>query len=326
MENKKQSSFEIFIKPVLVLFVIAVVISGALAYVNDLTAPIIAENDRKVADAARAEVLPDADAFTQVELTEDMKKSTGATEMYKADNDAGYVITASTSGYGGALPVMVGLDKDGKIVRIKVMQNEETPGLGKKVEDTSYTDQFKNLAGGETGSVTTIAGATISSKAVIVAVDGAFEAYNAVVKGEAVEAAVATVDETNAVELKLIAGAKKYEKVPVDTKGIDTALKADGDKGYVFVAKAEGYGGEIPVAVALDKTGKIVKIKVLANEETKGLGTQVEDENFTKLFEGKKAGQEKSVKNISGATVSSEAVKTAVGIAFEGYKTVKGGA
>lgn len=182
MENKKQGTFSVLVKPVLVLFTIAVVVSGILAYVESITTPIITANEKAAADESRKEVLAEASGFTEVDIAA-VKEGTGVTEVYKADNDAGYVITSQSQGYGGQLPVMVGIDKDGKITRIKILTNEETPGLGKKVEASDYTDKYKGVAGSEVDGVSTISGATISSKAVMAAVNDAFTVYEAVKGG-----------------------------------------------------------------------------------------------------------------------------------------------
>lgn len=176
---KKNSNFEQLIKPVIVLTVICIVVSGLLAVTNGVTAPIIDANAKAAADVARIEILPEADAFTQVEYTD----STGIiNEVYAADNGAGYVISGAAKGYGGNLPVMVGITTDGTISLIKVMDNAETPGVGKKAQEPAFTDQFMGKDAALEG-VATISGATISSKAVMAVVDNAFIAYDAVKEG-----------------------------------------------------------------------------------------------------------------------------------------------
>ena len=59
----KSNTFKEYIQPVVVLVVICLVITFALAYVNSITAPIIADNTAKAADEARAELLPAATSF-----------------------------------------------------------------------------------------------------------------------------------------------------------------------------------------------------------------------------------------------------------------------
>lgn len=59
----KSKTFKEYIQPVVVLVAICLVITFALAYVNSITSPIIAENSAKAADASRAELLPAATSF-----------------------------------------------------------------------------------------------------------------------------------------------------------------------------------------------------------------------------------------------------------------------
>lgn len=184
MENKN-GAFSLYIKPVLVLFLLTAVTSVTLAYVNQITSPIIAENDKKTQDIARAEVLSDADSFTEVKLSEDIKQKAGAVEAYKANNGSGYVITVNTKGYSGIFPVMVGFKKDMTISKIKLLDNEETPGIGKKAEEEPFTSKFIGVKTGEVeANVTPIAGATITSKAVKLAANNAFIVLQDIKEGE----------------------------------------------------------------------------------------------------------------------------------------------
>lgn len=83
MENNKNSTFSLYIKPVLVLFILTALTSTMLAYINSLTAPIIAENVKKVEDLARIEVLDGAKSFSKVEISSDIIEKTHAVEAYK---------------------------------------------------------------------------------------------------------------------------------------------------------------------------------------------------------------------------------------------------
>ena len=114
---KNNSTWNDILKPVVVLTTICLVVSGLLGLTNSVTAPIIEENARLAADAARIELLPTAtDGFDFVDGV-DME---GVTEIYKARNGAGYTITAFGKGYGGAVNFMFAFDNDGKIVDLKV--------------------------------------------------------------------------------------------------------------------------------------------------------------------------------------------------------------
>ena len=124
-----------FVKPIVVLGVICLVTSLLLAVTNNVTAPIIAENAVKTANATRQALLPSADTFTEVAPE---TPTEGVTAIYKADNDSGYVITAQAKGYGGEVPVMVAFNAEGTIEAVQFLDNDETPGLGQKVKSEAF--------------------------------------------------------------------------------------------------------------------------------------------------------------------------------------------
>lgn len=167
-------------KPIVVLSVICVVITGALALTNDITKPIIEEATRKAQDATRMELLPDATGFTQVEGI----SLTNVSDVYVADNGVGAVVTSTSKGYGGTMTVMVGFTADGTIRQVKVTENQETKGIGSKVAgDPAFWTRFEGL-GAETlvldEDVDALSGATVSSKALLAAVNSAIEGFIAI--------------------------------------------------------------------------------------------------------------------------------------------------
>lgn len=167
------------IKPVAVLAAICLVVTALLAFVNSVTSPIIAEADAKAAAQARQEVLAEADAFEEIA---DVEKPEGVTEMYRAQNGAGYVFKLSTKGYGGAIELMCGMKADGSIENIQTLNHSETSGIGSKVVDNAsgYSKNYAGKTANDYAEVDAVTGATISSKAYKKAVAAAFEAYDAV--------------------------------------------------------------------------------------------------------------------------------------------------
>ena len=167
-------------KPIVVLSVICVVITGALALTNDITKPIIEEATRKAQDAARLELLPEADSFTKV----DGIAVADVADVYVANNGVGAVVTSTAKGYGGTMTVMVGFTADGTIRQIKVTENAETKGIGSKVAgDPAFWTRFEGLEAKPlvlNEDVDGLSGATISSKALLAAVNAAIEGYNAI--------------------------------------------------------------------------------------------------------------------------------------------------
>ncbi|MDL2253967.1 FMN-binding protein [Ruminococcaceae bacterium OttesenSCG-928-I18] len=180
------------VSPILALVVICGAMSFALAMTNEMTAPLIEENTRKAAEEARAALLPEADGFVQLEITAEVP---GVTALWGATNDAGYVVECyGTGGYGGDIPAMVAFTPEGTIVGVVYLQNNETPGLGKKLEsDPSFAAQFTGLPADpvQTDQIDKIASSTISTNAAIAAVNAAIELYNQEIHGQSVDALAA---------------------------------------------------------------------------------------------------------------------------------------
>lgn len=151
----------------LILSLICVIASGLLAVVYSLAQPKIIAQAREDEEAALRGVMPQGERFIPVKEGEE-------TLYYKvSDKDGnflGVAFKASGDGYSSEIEAMAGLSKDGAITKIKILSQNETPGLGTRVTEPSFLGQFtgKNLRG--LNEVQAITGATISSTAVIAAV------------------------------------------------------------------------------------------------------------------------------------------------------------
>ena len=141
----KNENFKEYGMPVVVLVAICFVTTLLLALTNSVSAPIIIKNAEITATANRKELLPEADDFTKVDLDSYASSSDGkasVTEIYKANNDAGYVMTCTTKSFGGDLTMMVGLDASGAVTGVKVTDHADTPGVGTKDQDPEYLAQY----------------------------------------------------------------------------------------------------------------------------------------------------------------------------------------
>ncbi|MBQ4100990.1 MAG: RnfABCDGE type electron transport complex subunit G [Oscillospiraceae bacterium] len=190
---KKGSLWQEIISPCVVLTVICVVIVALLAVVNSVTLEIITKNQLAAASESRKAVVPAADTFEQITLDGDIAATYSVLDVYKAKNNTGYAITVTSKGYGGEIKFMVGLEPNGNIIAVSVVEQEETPGLGAKITEADFTNQYKNKKGGNfnvvkgaaTGDsdIVAITGATISSKAATLAVNNACLAFEEIVGG-----------------------------------------------------------------------------------------------------------------------------------------------
>lgn len=171
-----------FGNPIVVLGVICLVTSLLLAATNSVTAPIIEENAIRTANETRQALLPAADTFTELEVPAETAEN--VTAVYRADNGAGFVITAAAKGYGGDVPVMVAFNTEGAIEAVTFLENSETPGLGQKVRTEAFGGQFSGMTAEAftLADIDALTGATISSRASVTAINAAIAAYD-LVKG-----------------------------------------------------------------------------------------------------------------------------------------------
>ena len=168
------------------LFVVGVVAAAVLGKVADITAEPIAEQARLAEENGMMAVLPDGENFEfLVDLEGD--EAIGAdlvegTSIRKiAKSDAGYVLTAYPSGFGGEIRLMVGIGADGVIQGVRILSHAETAGLGAKSTEPVFYEQYNNLSGGnfavqkDGGNIVAITGATITSRAVTAGVNEAYD-------------------------------------------------------------------------------------------------------------------------------------------------------
>lgn len=174
------------IKPTLILVVICTVVTGALAYVNDITKDIILERTALEEEQHRQEVMNVADRFVKIEPEGLSGKISGVYEAYRQDSPVGYVVDVTTKGYGGTMKLTVGIDINGQVTGVVIGDNDETAGLGARAKEPGFTDQFRGVSVNDTLTVVTqgkkadneieaISGATVTSRAVTEGVQAALD-------------------------------------------------------------------------------------------------------------------------------------------------------
>ncbi|MDY4191340.1 MAG: FMN-binding protein [Oscillospiraceae bacterium] len=305
-----------FLIPVAVLTVICLVVSAALAFTYQATAPVIEEAKNAKANEARAVVLEGASGFEKMDVT----MPEGGVDCYKETSGAGYVITVTTSGYGGAFNMMVGIKADGTISGIQMMDHQETPGFGAKLAEESYAAGYRGKSSADFSDVAGVAGATITSGAYKKGLGTAFEIYGAA-SGNAVEVPASGAMTLEDAQAQLFPDATEFTEFAAEEE--ITGYQADG-LGYVAVRKAVGYHTEEPmkIAVGLDQNGVILGVIMLENHETQGLGTQVGDAAYLDQYTGKDSVD--GITAVAGATVSSDGVKGAVRRILEQFPSFPG--
>ena len=177
--NKK--TWDEIVRPVVVLTVISLIVSFALAVTNSYTAPVISENERLATLQAYVDVIPTVSDASELELVDNLT-TTGVVGAAKA-SDGSVAVKAQEAGFdGGVLTVIVGFDSSGKITDLWVDASTQTKGYGSHMADESFTAQFQGLDGtqnitmGENG-LDGYSGATYSSKAMFAAVNDCINGY-----------------------------------------------------------------------------------------------------------------------------------------------------
>ena len=166
-------------KSIVVLVVICLLTSAALAVVNHFTAPVSKANAEARAEQARLDAVPDAASFELVEA--DLPDVVSAYIALDASGSPmSYLFTVEGKGFGGTIQVMCVIGTDGLIRACRTMDvSSETTTLGGQTANESYTGQYTGQDASLSG-VNAISGATITSTAYRGCVETAFEAYELV--------------------------------------------------------------------------------------------------------------------------------------------------
>ncbi len=214
--------------------------------------------------------------------------STVPASMPEEEGEEAVTAVGEAKGFTSTVTVTATLDGEGKITAITIDANGETPGFGQRtMEDEDFQNQFIGKTGPFTlgENVDALTGATVTSTAVVEALNNA-----------AVPAEAAAQVEATATDLATATDAATATDLPLE-------------------AEADGFTSKVKVTVTLDAEGAITEITVDASGETAGFGQRtMEDEDFLAQFIGKKLpltlGED--VDALSGATITSTAIVDAL--------------
>lgn len=165
----------------------------ALATANKLTEDKIAAAKAAALQEAIKKVAPEFDNDPSAEQYKAATADGDSLTIYPAKKGGqlvGAAVESNTkTGFGGEIRIMIGFDADQKIVNYSVLEHNETPGLGSKMEEWFRADKGKqsvlgrDMKGGalkvskDGGEVDAITAATISSRAFLDAINRAYAAY-----------------------------------------------------------------------------------------------------------------------------------------------------
>ena len=165
------------------LLIICVVAAFCLGVTYDVTSPIIAKLAAEEAEVAYRTLLPDAVEFVEMDFGADeaFAKVAGVMIGVNQSETVGWCINMKAMGYKGEIPFIIGVLPDGSITGLRIGAHEETVGLGSKISSPSFYEQFDGVRPPVDlkTDIQAISGATISSRAVVTAVNTAHAFYQA---------------------------------------------------------------------------------------------------------------------------------------------------
>ena len=158
------------------LLLICAIVAAALAAVNGVAGPVIAQRNAEKTQQAVEKVLPGGGA-----PLESFPDETGlVTAVYASDK--GYAVQVEPAGFNGTIVMMVGV-VEGKVYEISAISQTETPSLGavaaaENAKGQAFRSQFSGLSGvlavrKDGGEVDALTSATITSRAVTEGVNAA---------------------------------------------------------------------------------------------------------------------------------------------------------
>ena len=174
---KKENTAVYVARLALTLLIISAVMAAALAGVNAVTAPIIADLKAEKTQAAIELVLPGGGSEVEAPAVDLVSK------VYQGEN--GYAVEVGPGGFDNTITMMVGIDNEGKVLGISIVSHTETAGLGAVAAagtpaGIAFRDQFVDASGSvsvtkDGGTMDAITGATITSRAICVGVSAALD-------------------------------------------------------------------------------------------------------------------------------------------------------
>lgn len=184
--------------PALILTIICVIATALLAFTNQITLPARQAQEIAAENANKIMLFPSAQEFKDINIDSyinELPNLDAAYEVYGSNGEKlGILFAASSRGYGGDVPVMAAISAEGKLTGVRVMSNDETPGLGKKIEEPDFLKQFSDkdtsirystkLGDPSKEVIDSVSGATISSRAVTESLNEGLELYNRISREE----------------------------------------------------------------------------------------------------------------------------------------------
>lgn len=185
VKSKKSPLDNYYVRIIGTLLVITAVVAVLLAFVNMLTAPVIAQRADGKKSEAMSQVMEGTDNFTALDVPEGMKDVKEIVLAKKGEEVLGYCVQTGTMGNDGEIQLMVGITPDGAVTSVSILDQSETMYTDKHGElIAQFPGKSDSVAlSVDGGDISAISGATISSRAITKGVDSALAAAKVYMEG-----------------------------------------------------------------------------------------------------------------------------------------------
>jgi|GEM_PF-251744 len=175
------------VKPALSLFVVAAIAAVLLGIVYDMTYEPIQARRQLTQERMLREIMEKASDFREMPV-ETPWSIVRVFEGLSEGETVGYVIELAPMGYGGPINMMVGISTvDDLVTGMRVLRHNETPGFGAVITRENFFRRFDGLnlvpltvvrSSPGANEFQAITSSTITTRAVVDAVNEAIEWYN----------------------------------------------------------------------------------------------------------------------------------------------------
>lgn len=296
-------------------------------------------------------VYPDGKEFNPIDYKSE-NEFNQVLEVTDGSNVIGYVFDAVTAGYGGDVNFRIGISKEGIVQGFQPISHNETEGFGKKMEEAEFIDGIKdvNLSTGavsfgqgnkDNGEIVAISGATITTSAIT---DELVKIVNTLSEID---------DNIQAIEKETPYYANKWQELfknalhifsfeeftdeDIYNENFNRIIRVKNSNGevdsYILQLSEQGFGGTINSLVRVSTDYRIFNIAFGEFNETPNYGAYADTDEYKEFVKGinldknlitksikllENPKHEKDLLLISGATVTSKALKASLDAAIEG--------
>lgn len=152
--------------PIFVLTFIVAVAVLLLTAVDLITRERIAAAEIARIRSQLVELFPEMDAF-------EIGNHPSEWSVIQDGSRVGQASRIVAAGYGGPIVMLLGIEMDGTVRGLRIISQQETPGLGSRIAELSFLSRFSGISAQDAllsrhgGAIDAITSATVSSSAVV---------------------------------------------------------------------------------------------------------------------------------------------------------------